>query len=79
MELENKVLDDSETPEEPLEASKEVKECFDCDQCGKSYGKKASLRTHNYNHSKKPVETSVAVVALPDTNIEDNVELGKNK
>ena len=77
VELEEKFLDNSETPEEPLASNKEVKEYFDCDQCNKSYGTKASLRTHIYNHSKKPVETSVGVVALPDTNIEDNLELEK--
>ena len=73
VELEEKFLDNSE----PLAANKEVKEYFDCDQCNKSYGTKASLRTHIYNHSKKPVETSVGVVALPDTNMADNLELEK--
>ena len=97
VELEEKFLDDSEPPEEPHRAltsneeAREVKDYFDCDQCGKSYGTKASLRTHIYNHSKKlqtakesvfedkynSVEGSAVVVALPDSSMGDNVELEK--
>ena len=66
--VDEKLLDDSEPPEKPHktvtteEEAGESKECFECDQCGKTYGTKASLRTHIYNHSKKQAESTADAI-----------------
>ena len=95
--VDEKLLDDDEPPEKPhktVTTEEEVGEnkgYFECDQCGKTYGTKASLRTHIYNHSKKqqavkaiqledkdnsvPSESEGGVVDLLDTTVGDNVEL----
>ena len=36
------------------EQNEVVKENFPCEECGKTYGTKASLRTHKYNHTRTP-------------------------
>ena len=93
--VDEKLLDDDEPPEKPhntVSTEEEVGEKnFECDQCGKTYGTKASLRTHIYNHSKKQQavkaiqfedkdnsvvsEAEGGVVALLNTTVGDNVEL----
>ena len=57
---EEKFREESEPPEDfpkavatMEEEDSPSKKDFECDQCGKTYGTRASLRTHLYNHSKK--------------------------
>ena len=66
---EEKFLEESEPIEDHLKVIStekknwEVKKDFECDQCGKTYGTRASLRTHIYNHSKKLQAHGAAVKA----------------
>ena len=50
------VVDNEVTIQENVKKIEDGGETFPCDQCGRIYGTKGSLRTHKYNHIKKELK-----------------------
>ena len=50
------MVDNEVTIVENIDNTMEEKAKFDCEQCGKTYGTKGSLRTHKYIHIKKELK-----------------------